>query len=304
MHSKYMPPAWQVTYYLQGFDTQGQLASWRWAGSISNERYVLAAPREGDPSEVMGRVTVTSWQPYKKDALADAERAVLDVCVVAGAMIGGLFVKPIKPPLEVEALDGAKSLGGIGISDSVSIGLTQHLDGRDHFLTAIDRVQSDAVLRADLDTFQVATSQEVKASSTIHMFRIYERHAQAILDAQPLLVGEKSARESATQSLLSTLDGALEKDELARIQQAAMNTLSRVRQRSRLDVLHEFIQGLPRCENISRATLSRIDSRRGAIAHNPTVLDEELSDHEAEAALFQIVHTLLKRDMGLDPPRA
>jgi hypothetical protein len=295
-----MPPAWRVTYLLRGYDTNGQLASWRWKGSIENERYLLAAPVEGDPEQLLGRVTVTSWQPYRRDALEDTNRAVLDACVVAGAMIGGLFVKPDNPPVEVESLQGAKSHDGIGISDSVSFALTQHLDGRDHFLKAIQKVQGDPVLRADLDTFQVAISQENKASSTIHLFRIYERHAQAILEDQPLLLRDKGVREVAAKELIASLGNTLEEDESTRLQQTIMNALGRVRIRSRLDVLHEFIQGLPGCENISRKTLSRIDARRGAIAHNPTVLDEEVADQEAEAALAQIVRKLLKRDMGLD----
>jgi hypothetical protein len=300
MHSKYMPPAWRVTYLLRGYDTNGQLASWRWEGRIENERYLLTAPIEGDPEQVLGRVTVTSWQPYRRDALGDAARAVLDACVVAGAMIGGLFVKPDKPPVEVESLQGARSHGGIGISDSVSFAVTQHLDGRDHFLNAIEKVQGDPVLRADLDTFQVAISQENKASSTIHMFRIYERHAQAILETQPLLLTEKGVRDAAAKELIASLGEALDENDLARLRQATMNALGRVRIKSRLDVLHEFIQGLPGCENISRKTLARIDALRGAIAHNPTVLDEEVADQEAEVALAQIVRTLLKRDMGLD----
>lgn len=299
MHSKYMPPAWRVTYLLQGYDANGMLTSWRWDGAIENERYRLSAPEEADPAEVMGRVSVTSWQPYKKDALADADRAVLDVCVVAGAMIGGLFVKPIKPALETEALEGAKSLGSVGVSASASFALTQHLNERDHLLRAIETVQADPVLRADLDTFQVAISQENKASSTIHLFRIYERHAQAVIDQQPLLMLEKAARDAAAQALVDVVQVNLEKTDRERIKQTVMNALGRVRERSRLDVLLEFINQLPGCETISRQTLSRIDSRRGAIAHNPTVLDEETSDSEAEAALFQIVHTLLKRDMGL-----
>lgn len=76
----YMEPAWQVTYVVEGRDAEGMLTSWRWEGKLSSERYELRAPTDADPTSTMGRVLVTSWQPYKKDALDDCHRAVLDLC--------------------------------------------------------------------------------------------------------------------------------------------------------------------------------------------------------------------------------
>lgn len=297
--NKYIAPAWRVTYTLKGYDANRMLTSWTWEGSIENERYRLTGPSQDDPPTVMGRVAVTSWQPYKKDALSDASRAVQDVCVVVGAIVGGLYVEPDTPPVETEALGGAQSQGGIGISDSVSFALKQKLDGRDHLLKAVKKVEENPLIRADVDTFQIATSQRNPASATIHRFRIYERHAQEILDKEALLIAQKETREGAANALIAALGDGLTADESGRIKQSIINALSRIRKRPRLDVIHEYVQALPGCENISRQLLSRIDSRRGAVAHNPTVLDEEISDQEAESALAQIVHALIRRELGI-----
>lgn len=297
--NRYIDPAWRITYTLKGYDANRMLSSWTWEGSIENERFRLSAAHQDDPPGTMGRVMVTSWQPYKKDALLDANRAVQDVCVVVGAMVGGLYVEPDSPPISAEELGGAKSQGGIGVSDSVSFALRQKLDGRDHLLKAVERVEDDPLVRADVDTFQIATSQRNAASATIHRFRIYERHAQDILDKEAPLIARKELRESAAEALVAELGNELTADESARVRQAVVNALSRVRKRPRLDVLHEYVKALPGCENISRQLLSRIDSRRGAVAHNPTVLDEEVSDQEAESALAQIAHALIKRELGI-----
>lgn len=67
-----------------------------------------------------------------------------------------------------------------------------------------------------------------------------------------------------------------------------------MRTRSRVDILHSqlvnAVEGIP----ISRDLLKRIDSRRGRVAHNPTVLKEAGADAEADETLFALVHALLK----------
>ncbi len=77
---EYLDPAWSVTYHLRGFDTAGMLTGWRWTGGVESRRYRLAelASDVTDPT-ILGAVTVTSWHPYRRDALEDALRAVHDL---------------------------------------------------------------------------------------------------------------------------------------------------------------------------------------------------------------------------------
>jgi hypothetical protein len=295
---RYMDPAWRVTYLIEGRDAEGMLTSWRWEGELDSERHALQAPQESDPPSAMGRVTITCWQPYKKAALEDSHRAVLDLCGVLGVSIGGPFVEPVLPPIDVEGLAGAKSTGGIGISDSVSFALTQQIGDRGGWFAAVERVADDPAVRADIDTFLVAKRETDRATRALNLYRIYDRYTRELLFADPPLLEDEQVG-AATTAALSALPEDIGSDERNRLDQAIRNSLSRVRRRPRLDILHEQLKDAVDGNPISRELLARIDSRRGRVAHNPTVLQEAGADAEADTMLFALVHVLLKRRLGL-----
>lgn len=294
----YMEPAWQITYTLEGRDSEGTLTSWRWEGALASERYELRAPTDGDPASIMGRVAVTSWQPYKKGALDDSHRAALDLCGVVGVSIGGPFVELVLPPVEVRELSGAKGSAGVGISDSASFALTQQLGARDAWFRAVERLAEDPGVRADIDTFLVAKREEDRATRALNLYRIYDRYAQTLIDEEPLLLADAEIA-TASAGAVSSLSDERSHEDQARVEQAVRNALARVRTRPRLDILHAELADAVEGNPISRDLLRRIDSRRGRVAHNPTVLKEAGADTEADSTLFALVHVLLKRRLGL-----
>ena len=294
-----MKPAWSITFLLEGFDAEEMLTSWQWQGSANSARFALNACVAGDPISAMGRVTVRSWQPYKGDAIADARRAVLDLCAVIGAAAGGLSAKPLLPPVSVDALEGAKSLGGIGLTDSVSFALTQQLDKKENWLVAVDKLMDDPTRRADLDTFAVAKRERDQAARILNLYRIYDRYTRGLLDNVAPLLSDDKLREKVSKAAVAKLPENLDSVARSRVQQAISNALARVRSRSRLDVIHSSVIEMKGCEAFTMSLLERIDSRRGRIAHNPTVLEEAVADQEADHVLFTIVWAHIKTRLGI-----
>lgn len=243
-------------------------------------------------------MTLTSWQPYKKDALEDAHRAVLDLCGVLGVSIGGPFVEPVLPPADIEDLAGAKSTGGVAISTSASFALTQKIGDRGGWFAAVERIGDDPAARADIDTFLIAKRETDRATRALNLYRIYDRYTRELVEADTPLLTEQDIA-AATDGALDGVEAALDSDERTRVQQTIRNALSRVRKRPRLDILHEALKDAVDGNPVSREVLGRIDSRRGRVAHNPTVLEEAGADAEADTMLFALVHVLLKRRLGL-----
>ncbi len=296
---RYMKPAWSITFFLEGFDAEEMLTSWKWQGSASSERFALSASVTGDPSSAMGRVTVRSWQPYKAAAIADARRAALDLCAVIGAATGGLSTRLVFPPASVDALEGAKSLGGIGLTDSVSFGLTQQLDSKVPWLIAVDKLADDPTLRADLDTFAVAKRELDQAARVLNLYRIYDRFTRGLLETVSPLLDDGKLREKILKAVVAELPEHLDSVARSRVHQTISNALLRVRSKSRSEVIHSAVVAMKGCETFSKTLLERIDSRRGRIAHNPTVLEEAVADQEADSALFSIVSAQIKERLGI-----
>lgn len=299
MNTTYMKPAWAVRYRLRGFDAEGMLTGWKWEGSAQSPRLALSERAAEDGETIIGRVRVVSWQPYRKDALEDTLRAVQDLAAVIGAAMGGLSVEPVLPPVEVEQLEGAKSSGGVGISASASLALTQRLDSSDSWLAAAEKVEMTPGLRADIDTFAISKRETDAASRTLNLYRIYDRYAREVLDAQPALMSEQQQENIIERAINAAKQGGFTGGDLERLKSALQHAVSRLRRRSRVDVLHEAVATLPDAAHITKDLLRRIDSRRGRVAHNPTVLAEAVKDEEADNALFLIVYGLLKKTLGL-----
>lgn len=296
--SRYMKAAWQITYLVEGYDADGQLASWRWKGHAKTDRYELSEPSEDAPGIAVGTVSVTSWQPYRSDAIADANRAVLDLCVVVGAAIGGLSLTPVKPPLSIKELDGAKSQGGLTLTDSASFALTQNLDGKDTWLKAVDRLDEKPILRADLDTLLIAKNESDLAARTLNLYRIYDRYITTWMASQPQMFNDGGDRQAIAKAAVAALPD-LGAEERARLKQTLENAVARIRSKPRVEIILSNVTAVDALKDISKETLQKIENHRGRIAHNPTIADDSALDPNVTSALFQIVWTLLKKELGL-----
>lgn len=118
-----LPAAYKMTYDVQARSARGLATDSRMRGTVSGVGYELIGIEPEESLEVVARLSVTSWQPYEDDALADALRTARDLCNVLSVAYGNqLAFEPVRPPA-VEALAGAKGQlprGG---------GATIHLEG-------------------------------------------------------------------------------------------------------------------------------------------------------------------------------
>jgi hypothetical protein len=292
-------PVWAVSYKIRGFDTDGMLKGWRWAGHVSSDVYVLEAASDGEPEDILGTATVMSTEPNRRDALADTLRSVRDLCAVAGAAIGGIGAEPVLPELEIKHLDGAKSTGGVAITDSVSFKLTQQLK-HDGWFSALGLLANDPTLRANLDTFDIAKRQADSAARLVNLFRIYDSYAREVLEDEGRLL-EADVRDAMVSVAMEALETSeLTSSDMARIRSSMESNLARILRRSRLDILEEHFDGQDFTElGIGREFLGKLDKLRGKAAHNPTELEAFAEHADDLAKLFGLVHRLLRLKLGL-----
>jgi hypothetical protein len=203
-----MPPAWKMTYDVQARGATGPSADTRLSGTRSNDWFTLVCTPEGS-SPIVGRLSVITAQPYRADAEPDCLRKAIDLCHVLTVANGNWVVfEPITPP-EIEQLEGAKQPAAsmrVGVTGSIHAVSTHGIENDRYNLEASTRIRDDAGLRADLDTWRLANTEDDAPTRLIHYFRIYEREANTIMAAEPELLSteEIDAAATATTNALPT----------------------------------------------------------------------------------------------------
>lgn len=287
-----MPPAWEFEFLVKVTDREGWVQSWSWTGTCADARYRMSA-YQGDEQFITGIVAVASAQPYEADALVDATRAARDLCNVLTVGVGGVMFTPVLPPANRHALAGAKSHGPVGITASVTFQATNDVSGYGDKLMAAQRMTLDPVLRADSDTFLVASREQDDAARAISLYRLYEGYARACLQEEPPLLTAAQSAEMTTAALQAGPGGTSAESD--RLRSAILDKLSRIHRRPRGVVLAEHFSDLL-CRRVDPATVRRLDQLRGRVAHTATATDTVL-DAEAMQLLFDVVWTRLKADL-------
>jgi hypothetical protein len=287
-----MKPAWAITYEIRGAEADGTMAGWRWTGRVESHSFLLEEPpADADPT-LLGTATVTSWQPYLDDALEDALRAVLDLCAVVGTSYGGPSVEPVLPPSIIQELAGAKTSRAVGVPESMSFAMTQPLEDGLSWFAAVDLVQEDPELRADLDTLVLARKEQNAAARFVHLYRIFDRHIRRVLEGEPPLLSSKQ-QGVATEALLDTAAYfQLKPIDLERLRSSFTNAIAKVRERSRFEILEAHFATAAFADlHISRSVLRRLDTVHvDAAGHLDFLRDEP----EVASALFAIAHRIVR----------
>ncbi|MDP9074265.1 MAG: hypothetical protein M3N98_08850 [Actinomycetota bacterium] len=289
-----MKPAWRVSFDVRAFDRQKMVTGWKWHGECQDGRFRVRVSAATDPL-VVGSVDVTSYQPNRSDAVDDALRGATDLCNVLSVAFGGVLFSPVSPPLQIEALEGARSGGGVGMSDAAFLSANVDVSGRIDQLEAAERLDDDPVLRANTDTFLVASREEDGPARVISFYRIYEGYAQSLIGAEPPLFDPDQRRTLVDAAMSAATD--LDDEACARLRSSLTSSVGRMHTRSRKAILSErFTELLGR--PVPASTVDTLDGLRGRFAHTPT---EALTtpSPEAEQLLFEVVWALLKHDLGL-----
>lgn len=283
-----------MTYDVQARSAGGLSDNSRMRGTVSGDGYELVGLEREESLEVFARLTVTSWQPYEDDALPEALRSARDLCNVLSVAFGNhLAFEPVTPP-EVEAIEGAKGQlprgGGITLhADVIAI----HTASAERYpLDAADEIHEDPGLRADLDTWRLAMLESDGPTRVLHYFRIYDREARSLINSEPaLLTPDKIA--ACTAAALERLPERLSNTQRERVENAIRSALSRVRTRSRGEVLAGALsQALGR--EVTASAIGRIDKARGRYAHEGAELDTQPPDQD-EQLLHDVARALLRR---------
>jgi hypothetical protein len=299
-----MPPAWKITYDVQARGARGPDASTRLSGTRSGDWFeIVCLPDDGSP--VVAKLSVITAQPYRVDAEPECLRKAIDLCHILTVANGNWVVfEPITPP-EVEALEGAKqpTAGtGIGLSASMSSVSTHGIENDRYNLEAAARLRDDADLRADLDTWRLAMTEDDAPTRLIHYFRIYEREANAVIAAEPqLLTGEEI--DAAAKAVLDALPERLASTQRDRVEQTVKSALARVRERSRPEVLSDRLTDLlsaGRAEpvEVTPKEVSAMDQARGRYAHRSAERDAQPAP-QAEQRLRDSALALLRRALSI-----
>jgi hypothetical protein len=271
-----------MTYDVQAHSAGGLRDDSRLRGTVSGDGYELVGVEREESLEVFARLSVTSWQPYQNDALPDALRTARDLCNVLSVAYGNqLAFEPITPP-NVESLGGAKAqlpTGG-GISIHVS-GHSIHIASAERYpLDAAGGIHEDAALRADLDTWRLAMLESDGPTRLLHYFRIYERQANAFMDADPrLLTPDEIA--GCTTAAAAQLPDRLSRSQRERVENTVRDAFSRVRTRSRGEILAEALSHALGRE-VTASDVRRIDKARGRYAHEGSELDTRPPDQDEQ----------------------
>jgi hypothetical protein len=296
-----LQPAYRLTYDLEARSAKGLETDSRLSGTVSGDGYELVGVDREESLEVFARLSVTSWQPYEDDALRDALRHARDLCNVLSVAFGNqLAFEPLVPPA-VDALEGAKGrlprAGGPTISVE-SFGI--HMAGADRFpLDAAADIHGDPAIRADLDTWRLAMLESDGPTRLLHYFRIYEREARALMESEPMLLGQDEIASCAV-AVVGDLPEGLSDTQRQRVEQSIKNALNRVRTRSRGEVLAEALsQALGR--EVTADEVGRIDQTRGRYAHEGVEMDTQPSPQD-EQLLHDVARTLLRRAIDAHLP--
>ncbi len=294
-----LPPAWRVTYGVQLCDPAGFVTAYSFQGSCSTEHLEFAGDSDPD-SEFVARVTVVSAHPYRVDAEPECLRAARDVCNIQSIARGeGRMFEPVGPPIAVERLEGAKDMpAGAGGGDSATLHAVVSVSTEDdlHRLEAAERAGEDPSLRADLDTYRLATLETDGPARFIHFHRIFDQEADALLEAEPLLLTEEEIEHCVT-ALGNALPDRLTSEERARLETTARNQLGKVRERSRPRVLAEGLSNMLGRE-VSTREVGDLTSTRGKYAHGSTEMETKPGEDE-EHLVRDAAVALLKQNAGL-----
>ncbi len=300
-----MPPAWKMTYDVQARGARGPDASTRLRGTRSSDWFeIVCLPDDGSP--VVAQLSVITAQPYRVDAEPECLRKAIDLCHVLTVANGNWVVfEPIAPP-RVEELEGAKqpAAGGtaIGLSASLTAVSIHGIENDRYSLDAATRLRDDADLRADLDTWRLAMTEDDGPTRLIHYFRIYEREADAVMAAEPqLLTAEEIG--AVAKATLNALPERLLPEQRDRVVQAVKSALVRVRKRSRPSVLSERLTDLLSAGGaepveVTPKDISAMDQARGRYAHRSAERDAQPAP-EAEHRLRESALALLRRALSI-----
>lgn len=299
-----MPPAWKMTYDVQARGANGPSADTRLSGVRSSDWFEIVCTPEGN-SPVVGRLSVITAQPYRADAESDCLRKAIDLCHVLTVANGNWVVFEPVTPLEIEQLEGAKQpvAGiGIGVTTSVHAVSTHGIENGRYNLEASTRIRADADLRADLDTWRLANTEDDAPTRLIHYFRIYEREANAIMATEPQLLSADEI-DTAAKATMNALPDRLSSKERDRVGQTVKSALARVRTRSRGAVLSERLTALlsaGQAEPVEITTkeIAEIDKARGRYAHRSAERDAQPAP-QAEQRLRESALALLRRALSI-----
>ena len=299
-----MPPAWKMTYDVQARGARGPHAATRLSGTRSSDWFEIVCLPD-DASPVVAKLSVITAQPYRLDAEPECLRKAIDLCHILTVANGNWVVfEPIAPP-EVEELGGAKQPAagiGVGLSGSVSAVSIHGIENDRYNLDAAARLRDDAELRADLDTWRLAMTEDDAPTRLIHYFRIYERDANAVMAAEaPLLTGQEI--DAAAKAVLDALPEPLTPEQRDRVEQTVKSALVRVRKRSRSEVLSERLTDLlsaGRAEvvEVTPKEVSAMDQARGRYAHRSAERDVQPAP-QAEERLRESALALLRRALSI-----
>lgn len=295
------PPAYRMTYDVRAYGPTGLRDDSRLRGTVTGDGYELVGVEREESLEVFARLTITSWQPYEDDAIPDALRMARDLCNVLSVAYGNQIAFEPTPPASVEALDGAKGrlpVGG-GITMRVSAHAIHVPSAQRYPLDAAAAIHEDPPLRADLDTWRLAMREPDGPTRLLHYFRIYEREARSLMEAEPALL-RIAELESCASAVAERLPGRLSKAQRERVNQTIMSALSRLRTRSRGNVLADAV-GQALGSELTASDVRRIDKARGRYAHEGAQRDTQPPSRDEEL-LERIGRVLLRRAIDAHLP--
>lgn len=293
-----------MSYDVQARGADGPIADTRLSGARTSDWFEIVCLPD-DESPIVAHLSVTTAQPYRIDAEQDCLRKATDLCHVLTVANGNQNIfEPITPP-DVQELEGAKHpVAGAGIAFSGSlIGVSIHGIENDRYnLEASTRIRNDADLRADLDTWRLANTEDDAPTRLIHYFRIYEREANGIMATEPQLLSAEEI-DAAARATMCALPDRLSSQERDRVGQTIKSALARVRTRSRGMVMSERLTALlsaGRTEpvEITPKEISGMDAARGRYAHRSAERDAQPTP-QAEQRLRESALALLRRALSI-----
>lgn len=302
-----MKPAWRYTFDLRRIRTQlGQepdvLTNVGLSGVCRTKNFELVGVKSPGEDAVVGRLAVTSYQPYAVDALADALRIAHDVGNALGVLFSDASVFGVaRDSHEVERLEGAKdpdpqSGAGLRLGASLTLRTARGIDQCTPELEAAERVEENTALRADLDTWRLAVLEGDDPTRLIHYYRVYERERGRVLEQEPRLLTSVEIDEIA-RAFEGALPDRLDHADRERLLSMIRGRLGDVPKRSGPQVLSELLSNTLGRE-IKPAEVREIDMTRGKFAHNSVTMGEKLTG-KPESLLGEAVVALLRNALDV-----
>jgi hypothetical protein len=290
-----LPPAWRVTFKLRLLGRGSRIDPSGFRDSVATTHFELRAEVDRE-ARTVASLAVTSMHPYRADALTQCLRAARDACGLVSLRLGEGRVLEVFGTPKVERLEGAKDPGasGISITSSAAVSTSWSLKPHREALEAAEEIEGDSDLRADLDTYRLATLEEDQPTRLIHLWRILDRHANAQMASEPPLL-EADEQRGCVEALLTGLPERLDGSERERVAATVRNAIGRVRARPRPEVLSERFSGLT-ATTVTSCQVRELASVRGRHAHG-TSERGSTSEGELESLLLTLVKaTLTERD--------